>query len=131
MSDRQQARPDDSNTPGMASAAESQAMIQNAVQSPHVPRLYANGVGLGMSGGDAIIVLFANGTPVGILNMPFVTVRGMADDLTTMLKDLEAAMGSRIPGPKELAEGMARVNRARVASETLVTDTPRAGGAVE
>lgn len=99
-------------------------MLQGALQSPVVPRLYANGVGLAMSGGDVIIVLFTNGVPVSILNLPFITTRGLSDDLATILKDVEAAIGAHIPTPKELAEGMARVMQAKAEGETFFANSP-------
>jgi hypothetical protein len=97
---------------GMTEAQLMQAMIHGALSSP-APRLHANAVGLAVAGSDVLITLWANGQPVGVLNVSFTTAKSIAIDLSNLLKEIETAVGHQISTPKEVQEGIERVRRSQ------------------
>lgn len=101
--------------PPMVTGPDAQALLHAALMSP-IPRFHVNGTVMALAGGDLIVALISNGNPVAILNLPFMTARGLVDDLQTALADIGRALGSPIPSAKDLADGMARVRQEGAAS---------------
>jgi hypothetical protein len=77
-----------------------------------LPRFYANGLGLAGTATDVIMVLFHNGQPVCAINLAFPTAKGLVEDLTVALNDIEAALNQPIKTPRETAEGIQRLRQA-------------------
>jgi hypothetical protein len=96
---------------------QAQLMVQSALSSS-APRIYANGIGLAMTGGDMLVTLWSNGQTVAVVNLPFVVAHSLVVDLGLALKDIEEAIGHPIPTPKEVGEGLARVVQARASAAT-------------
>lgn len=65
------------------------AQIQNAILSPLIPKLYANGFVCGQTLSDAFIVLQLNGLPISVLNLSLSSAKSLMNDLEKMVADYE------------------------------------------
>jgi len=93
-------------------AAQAQFMVQAALASG-APRIYANSLGLALTGSDVMLTFWSNGSPVGILNLSFPTARSLVVELGNVLNDVESGIGRSIPTPREVQEGATRVQQER------------------
>lgn len=109
MSEKQEPQAQPLNVPDM------QTMIQNALAAP-TPRLSPNSALIGFSGVDIIMALWANGQPIGVLNLPLHTAKGLVVDLDLALKEIESALGHPIVTPRDLAENMNKVQQGRASN---------------
>jgi hypothetical protein len=67
-----------------------------AVESPDIPKLYANGFMTGYSNSDLIVILQQNGMPIASLNLSFTTAKSLALKLGNLIKDIEMMSGQAI-----------------------------------
>jgi hypothetical protein len=96
-------------------AALAQALVQTALAS-NAPRIYANGLGLAVTGSDVLMTLWHNGAAAAIINLAFPTAKSLVIDLGIVLQDIEAGVERMIPTPKEIQDGMARVQQTKAST---------------
>ena len=70
--------------------------LQEGLQSPEVPKIYANGVIVGTGAGDMMLFLERNGEPVAILNLSYTLAKSLTLDLSNAISSLEAQTGNNI-----------------------------------
>jgi len=76
--------------------------VGQMLNSPTLPKIYANGFVTGKSQADVFIIPLINGNPLTILNMSFQTAKGLNDFLTKSILDIEKKLGHEIKSlPKE------------------------------
>ena len=63
-------------------------LLQKAVESD-VPRIYANGFGIGVGNADVVVVLQLNGVPVSVLNLSYTLAKTLAQKLGTVISEFE------------------------------------------
>jgi hypothetical protein len=90
--------------------AQAQNMVQAALASG-APRIYANGLGLAITGSDILITLWSNGAAVAVVNLSFPTAKSLVVDLGIVLQEVEAGIKRAIPTPRDIQEGVARVQQ--------------------
>ena len=89
---------------------QAQLMMQMALSST-APRIHANSLGLGVTGGDIMVTLWSNGAPSAVINLPFPVAKSLVIELGNVLKDVEAGLERQIPTPRDIQEGIARVQK--------------------
>ena len=70
----------------------SQQRMQNALSSD-APRIYLNGFGITATLGDIMILLEANGKPVGVLNMSYTVATTLAARLGALINTFQERTG--------------------------------------
>jgi hypothetical protein len=96
---------------------QAQWMVQTALSSG-APRIYANGIGLALTGSDLILTLWCNGAVAAVVNLSFPTAQSLATDVGNVLADLSAGVGHPIPTPKDIQDGMARVQQSKSSAQS-------------
>ena len=119
MSEQQSPPPIQALLAGMDPAAQANYMVQAALSSS-APRIHANGLGLALTGSDILMTLWSNGTPSAVINISFPFARSLVIDLGLVLQDIESAIDRKIPTPKEIQEGVARLQHEKAASASAL-----------
>jgi hypothetical protein len=81
------------------------AMVQAALRGA-MPRFYANSIVVAQSPVDVALVMFANGGPVGTVNIAYPTAKQLIDDLQKALALIEAAIGEKIRPIRSIDEAL-------------------------
>jgi hypothetical protein len=95
-------------TPDPAVAEQHRQLAQTAFRAP-VPRLYANGFMIGQTASDTSVVLLLHGSPIGILNLSFISAKSLAIGLDATIKEFEKRMKQEIPTLQDVMEKMGQV----------------------
>jgi hypothetical protein len=102
-------------TPGPSNAVlaemekANQALIQMAIQNPNIPRVYANGTAMAMTSTDIAIILSTGGHPTMVVDLAYSTAKGLAQDLTNLIKTYEAATGVSVKTLAEMQPSMLKL----------------------
>jgi hypothetical protein len=71
-------------------------LLNDAIQRDNVPKVYANGFGLGLSNADVFIVFqrFGN-NPAAVVNLSYTLAKTLAQRMGALVSELEAAIGQQ------------------------------------
>lgn len=85
-----------------------QAIAQNALTNPAVPKLYVNGFVQGVGFGDVYLVLQTNGQSSAVVNMTYATLKTLSESLTALVGEIEKQMGEPLQTLEEVQAIMTR-----------------------
>jgi hypothetical protein len=74
-----------------------QQLVENAIQSPTIPKIYMNGFNIGQSASDIFLVMHLMDKPLGIIHMSFTTAKTLVQSLGQALSVVEAKTKQPIP----------------------------------
>lgn len=97
------------------------SQIAQFALNPGLPRLYANGLVVGVTPYDFVLTLVCNGQPMCVLNIAPNMVKGMIADLSTAVADWEKAAGHAIVPPNVIADKFQEAQKARAAQQSHAT----------
>jgi hypothetical protein len=100
MTDQQASSPNSAAT--VADQIRLQRQMQ-AVMRGQGMKVYANGIGLGITATDITVLLFDSNVPVGAVTMAYVTAQSLVTDLGSAIKSFEERTGEKVRQIKELA----------------------------
>ena len=78
------------------SEPEKAEFLKQALESPDIRKLYANGFANALGTGDITIVLNRNNVPVGVLNLSYTAAKTLAVKLMELIQKLEEETGNEI-----------------------------------
>ena len=93
---------DDTRTPA---EQQQQAAIQMALRSP-IPKLYANGFGFVMSGGDITIVVQQHDMAIATLSGSYEVMKSLSESLRAAISGIEKQAGLQFETSEKIAMKM-------------------------
>ncbi len=79
--------PDQSSPPNQAAALNQ--LINLALESDSIPKIYCNGFTNAVGNSDVMVVLQQNGKPAGVVNMSFTIAKTLSQSLKEIIDSIE------------------------------------------
>lgn len=79
--------PDQSNAPNQAPALNQ--LINLALESDSIPKIYCNGFTNAVGNSDVMLVLQQNGKPAGVVNISFTIAKTLSQSLKEIIDSIE------------------------------------------
>lgn len=91
--------------PGIQNTDQATALnqlINLALESESVPKIYCNGFTNAVGNSDVMIVLQQNGKPAGVVNMSFTIAKTLSHSLKEIIDSIESKSGQNIMTTQEV-----------------------------
>jgi hypothetical protein len=95
---------DKSKPPRVDILPDQQEAMARAALAGAAPRFYANGFILAQTASDLAIIMLANTTVAGVLNLSHISARSLADELQKALKAFEEATHQEVKSINEIQQ---------------------------
>ncbi|TXI71086.1 MAG: hypothetical protein E6Q41_00680 [Cyclobacteriaceae bacterium] len=86
-------------------------LIQKAVESNEIPKIYFNVFGNGLGNSDIVIVLQSNGKPVAVLNTSFTIAKTLVQKLNDVIGIIEKNSGNTIMTTMDIDKALTKIGK--------------------
>lgn len=86
-------------------------LIQKAVESNEIPKIYFNGFANGLGNSDIVIVLQSNGKPVAVLNTSFTIAKTLVQKLNDVIGIIEKNSGNTIMTTTDIDKALTKIGK--------------------
>ena len=95
----------------MADQINIDELMQQALTSGEVPKIYFNGFANALGNSDVVIVLQSNGKPVAVLNTSFTIAKTLIQKLNDVIGILEKNSGNSIMTTMDIDKALNKIEK--------------------